>query len=190
MNRRLIGLDRNSVRPQRADDLSNGRHSGLFEQAGQLIEEVLGGGRIVERRGADLDGRGARDEELEGVGGRGDPADADDGKPGRARATSQTMRRAIGLMAGPLRPPMSLARIGRRRRQSTAMPWMVLIRLTASAPASAAAAAIGTMSVTFGVSLAMIGSGQARRGPAGPAGRPRWRRCPGPGRGSRWDRRC
>ncbi len=41
------------------------------------------------------------------------------------------------------------------------MPRIVLIRLTASAPASAAAAAIGTMSVTFGVSLAMIGSGQA-----------------------------
>ena len=43
------------------------------------------------------------------------------------------------------------------------MPRIVLIRLTASAPPSAAAAAIGTMSVTFGVSLAMIGSGQAAR---------------------------
>ena len=40
-----------------------------------------------------------------------------------------------------------------------------MIRLTASAPASAAAAAIGTTSVTFGVSLAMIGSGQARQDP-------------------------
>ena len=47
------------------------------------------------------------------------------------------------MIAGPLRPPTSLARIGRRRRQSTAMPRNVLIRLTASAPPSAAARAIG-----------------------------------------------
>ena len=80
MNPRLIGLDRYSVRPKRADDVSNRRYSGLFEQAGQLIEEILGGGRIVERCGSDLNGRGARDHELEGVGGPGDPANADDGK--------------------------------------------------------------------------------------------------------------
>ncbi len=43
------------------------------------------------------------------------------------------------------------------------MPRRVLIRLTASAPASAAAAAIGTTSVTFGVSLAMTGSGHRDR---------------------------
>src|SRR5271157_5218346 len=90
------------------------------------------------------------------------------------------MRRATGLMAGPLRPPMSLDRTGRLRRQSTAIPLMVLIRLTASAPASAAAAAMGTMSLTFGVSLAMIGKGQAlftRRTsrPTAPASTPRSR---------------
>ena len=43
---------------------------------------------------------------------------------------------------------------------------MVLIRLTASAPASAAAAAMGTMSCTFGVNLAMIGKGQAPTDPS------------------------
>src|SRR5271168_3097494 len=85
------------------------------------------------------------------------------GSPGKALATSQTIRKAIGLIAGPESPPTSLARIGRRRRQLTAMPRTVLIRLTASAPASAAAAAIATMSVTFGVSLAIIGRGETER---------------------------
>ncbi len=35
---------------------------------------------MVKRRGSDLNGRGARDHELEGVGGPGDSADSDDGK--------------------------------------------------------------------------------------------------------------
>ena len=43
------------------------------------------------------------------------------------------------------------------------MPSEVLTSDTASAPPSAAALAIGTTSVTFGVSLAMSGSGQASR---------------------------
>ena len=58
------------------------------------------------------------------------------------------------------------------------MPTNVLTSETASAPPSAAACAIGTMSVTFGVSLAISGSGQtSRHGAHDPArSRPdRWR---------------
>ena len=85
------------------------------------------------------------------------------GRSGRARAISQTIRSATGLIAGPLRPPISLARIGLRLRQSMAMPLIVLTRLTASAPPSAAARAMATTSVTFGVSLAINGNGPASR---------------------------
>ena len=47
-----------------------------------------------------------------------------------------------------------------------AMPTKVFTSDTASAPASAAAAAMGTMFVTFGVSLAISGRGQTARTPA------------------------
>ncbi len=43
------------------------------------------------------------------------------------------------------------------------MPTNVFTSVRASAPASAAAFATGTMSVTFGVSFARIGSGQTSR---------------------------
>ena len=52
-----------------------------------------------------------------------------------------------------------------RLRQSIAMPTNVFTRDTASAPASAAACAIGTILVTFGVNFAMIGNGQTLRTP-------------------------
>ena len=81
----------------------------------------------------------------------------------RFRATSQTIRSASGLIAGPLSPPVMLPRIGRRRRQSIAMPTNVFTSETASAPASAAARAMATTSVTFGVSLAITGREQTPR---------------------------
>ena len=153
-----------AVRSQGADDLPQIGDAGFVEQAGQVIEQGFRDAGIVKGCRAHLDGRCPRDQELKRPSSAlAIPPMPMMGNPGSARATSQTIQSAIGLMAGPLRPPMSLARIGRRHRQSTAMPLSVLIRLTASAPASAAAAAIGTRSVTLGVSLAMTGSGQAAR---------------------------
>ena len=67
------------------------------------------------------------------------------------------MRRAIGLMAGPLSPPKTFPSLGRRVSTSTAMARNVLTRETASAPASSAAWAISTMLVTLGESLVMRG---------------------------------
>src|SRR3990172_108135 len=64
------------------------------------------------------------------------------------------MRRAMGLMAGPERPPKTLEMTGRRRRASMAMPWTVLMTVTASAPASATATATATRSGTLGGGLA------------------------------------
>ena len=72
-------------------------------------------------------------------------------------ATCQTMRSAIGLIAGPLRPPVPLPRTKRFFFQSIARPMKVLTRETASAPASAAAWAMTETSVTLGVSFAMMG---------------------------------
>src|SRR3954466_5559915 len=83
-----------------------------------------------------------------------------------ACAAWKTARSAIGLIAGPLRPPMTLPSIGRRRRQSMAIPRQVLISEMASAPPEAAAIAIEAMLVTFGVSLAIIGVDDAPRQPA------------------------
>ena len=51
----------------------------------------------------------------------------------------------MGLMAGPLSPPMPWPSIGRRRRQSTAMPRQVLISERASAPPASAARAMAAM---------------------------------------------
>ncbi len=53
--------------------------------------------------------------------------------------------------------------MGRRRRQSIAMPRQVLISEMASAPPAAAAWAMAGMLVTFGVSLAMIAEAVAAR---------------------------
>ena len=74
-----------------------------------------------------------------------------------ARATSQTMRSATGLIAGPERPPVMLASTGRRFLRSIAMPIRVLISDSASAPASTQACAMATMSVTLGESLTISG---------------------------------
>src|ERR1017187_4239007 len=67
------------------------------------------------------------------------------------------MRREMGLMAGPERPPVTLLRRGRRVSTSMDMARKVFVRLTASAPASAAILAMLEMDVTLGESLTMRG---------------------------------
>src|SRR5947199_9148328 len=67
------------------------------------------------------------------------------------------MRSAIGLMAGPERPPKIVAILGRRVRASIAIPVMVLMIDRASAPLSAHAFASATMSEVLGVSLIQSG---------------------------------
>src|ERR1035437_321266 len=67
------------------------------------------------------------------------------------------MRRAMGLMAGPERPPVTLARRGRRVSGSMDMARNVLVRLTALAPAWAAMRAMWAMEITLGESLTMSG---------------------------------
>ena len=52
--------------------------------------------------------------------------------------TSHTIRSATGLIAGPDRPPVTFARTGLRVRALIAIPVMVLIRESASAPPSTA----------------------------------------------------
>ena len=76
---------------------------------------------------------------------------------------SYTMRTAMGRIAGPLRPPTTLDRSGRRVSTSMAIARKVFTRDTASAPASSAAAAIAATSVTFGVSLGKTGRAVAAR---------------------------
>ena len=73
------------------------------------------------------------------------------------RYTLWTLAKAIGLMAGPVRPPWLLVRRGCQLSMSTAMPISELINDRASAPPCSAARAIATMSVTFGDSLAITG---------------------------------
>src|SRR5579862_6295711 len=67
------------------------------------------------------------------------------------------MRTAMGLMAGPDKPPVMLLRRGLRVSTSMDMARKVLTRLTASAPAVAATLAICAMEVTLGESLTMRG---------------------------------
>ena len=74
-----------------------------------------------------------------------------------ARAVSYTMRRAMGLMAGPDNPPVTLLNRGRRSSASIAMARNVFTRLTASAPASAATRAMCAIEVTLGVSFTISG---------------------------------
>src|SRR5579863_3728471 len=71
------------------------------------------------------------------------------------------MRRAMGLMAGPERPPVMLVRRGRRVSTSMDMARKVLVRLRASAPASAAILEMWAMDVTLGESLTMRGRREA-----------------------------
>ncbi len=68
------------------------------------------------------------------------------------------MRSAIGLMAGPDRPPNVVAIRGRRRRASMAIADRVLMTERPSAPPAIAARASATTSVQLGVSLMMSGS--------------------------------
>jgi len=67
--------------------------------------------------------------------------------------TCHTIRRAIGLMAGPERPPVMVDSKGFRLSASMAIPRKVLTRETASAPAPSTARAISAISVTLGESL-------------------------------------
>src|SRR5437660_7026210 len=73
------------------------------------------------------------------------------------------MRKAIGLTAGPDRPPVPFARAVWRVRTSILIAVMVLIRETASAPASAAARAVGRTSPLLGESLTIRGRVVERR---------------------------
>lgn len=64
----------------------------------------------------------------------------------------------MGLIAGPDKPPVMFPRMGRRVSVSIAMPSRVLMRAMPSAPPSSTALAMAAMSVTFGVSLTMMGN--------------------------------
>jgi hypothetical protein len=82
------------------------------------------------------------------------------------RATSYTwwtLSSAIGLIAGPDRPPCTLPITGRRSSTSIAMPMMVLITASASEPASMQRRAFSRMSVWLGDSLVMSGFLVTRR---------------------------
>ena len=67
------------------------------------------------------------------------------------------MRRAIGLMAGPDSPAVTLEMRGLRVSASIAMATKVLTSEMASAPASSAARATSGMLVTLGESFTMSG---------------------------------
>src|ERR1700727_1349672 len=67
------------------------------------------------------------------------------------------MRNAIGLIAGPLKPAVTLDMRGLRALASIAMPTKVLIREIASAPAFSADFAMAAMLVTFGESFTISG---------------------------------
>src|ERR1039458_5447756 len=67
------------------------------------------------------------------------------------------MRRAMGVLAGPERPPVTLDSSGRRVSALMHMARKVLVRLTASAPAAAEILAIWAMEATLGESLTMSG---------------------------------
>jgi len=99
------------------------------------------------------------------------------GSPGRARRTSITQRRAIGLMERPS-SPRSSGEAGRRVSGSIAAPHGVAEHHEVG-PASATAAATATMSAEFGESLAPTGRDVRRALPTPPGRRPG-----GPGRTS------
>src|SRR5690606_5856202 len=85
------------------------------------------------------------------------------GRSGSAAWTSCTARTATGWVAGPGRPPPRSPEPGRKApgSGSMAMPRTVFTSVTASAPAARAASAIGTRSVTLGLSFAQRGRPQA-----------------------------
>src|ERR1700689_4656617 len=67
------------------------------------------------------------------------------------------MRTAMGLIAGPERPPVLLAMRGRRLSTSIDSDKKVLTRESASAPAFSAQRAIWAMDVTLGESFTING---------------------------------
>src|SRR6266704_1059870 len=75
-----------------------------------------------------------------------------------ARASSWTMRSATGLMAGPERPPLPVARRGRRASRSIAVARRVLMAVSASAPSASAARPTPVMSPTLGESFTQRGA--------------------------------
>src|SRR5208337_3079182 len=66
---------------------------------------------------------------------------------------SHTIRRAMGLIAGPERPPVINRSLGRLFAISIAIPTKVFTAEIASAPASSHARANSRISVTLGESL-------------------------------------
>src|SRR4051794_17458895 len=82
-DRRRKSRSRLAVGPEGADHRADGGGAGLAEEAGEVGDEALGAGGIVERGGADLNGGGAGDEEFQGVLGGADAADAEDGQIGQ-----------------------------------------------------------------------------------------------------------
>ena len=90
-------------------------------------------------------------------------SDADDTPPipmiGMETAffTCHIIRTATGNTAGPEKPPVLFASTGLRRLISIRIPSRVLMSASPSAPASSAAFAIDTISVTFGDSLIYTG---------------------------------
>src|SRR3989454_3903352 len=70
---------------ERAHDLVHVREAVPLQVLREIFQHPVVEAGIDEVRGADLHGAAARDQELEGVPGGGDPADADDRDPHRAR---------------------------------------------------------------------------------------------------------
>src|ERR1700733_12714905 len=68
------------------------------------------------------------------------------------------MRSAMGLIAGPDKPPVMLVSLGRRVSTSIDMPRKVFVKLNASAPASAASFAMVAIDVTLGDSFTINGT--------------------------------
>src|ERR1035441_3827194 len=78
-------------------------------------------------------------------------------------AASQTSLIAIGLMQGPVKPPVTLASIGRRVSISIAIAGKLFVMDKASLPAASAAWAYGAMLTTFGLILVISGNRVAFR---------------------------
>src|SRR5574344_2170966 len=70
-----------------------------------------------------------------------------------ALETCQTIRKAIGLMAGPDNPPVTVESIGILLSASIAIPRKVFTKETLSAPPATTAFAISAISVTLGDNL-------------------------------------
>jgi hypothetical protein len=129
-----------------SDQILHARDLVALEVGIEPVDELPPEERIGEVRGADLDGRRARNDELERVLDRRDPA-------------------AIGRIAGPLRPPRTFESLGVRVSTSIAIARNVLTSEIASAPASSDARANDATSVTLGVSFGISGSDVTLRTP-------------------------